>query len=207
MRFVKSDDYHAVAKIVSLFLPADVEIYRWEKNGQPEIIKTIAIKDRITLPMTILINQETEGAAEVLAAVLKEQINAVVIGRSASAGKAYRTADHKLADGKILRFATEKIKLPKSGDLFQKGLVPDVTPPEFSQEAEREIFSKPFEPPIEFSEKPLFNESILTGKLASPLLTAVEKERKHRVVPASNNDLVLQRAMDILKGMHALGLS
>src|SRR3989344_2529929 len=75
LRFVKSDDYRIAAKIASLFLPADVEIFRWEKSahGEESGVKTVAIKDRIMLPMTVLVNQETEGAAEVLAAVFKEQ--------------------------------------------------------------------------------------------------------------------------------------
>lgn len=208
LRFVKSDDYAAAAKIASLFVPADIEIFRWEKSakGDELAVKTSAIKDRITLPLTVLVNQETEGAAEVLAGVLKEQGKVVIVGRAPTAGRAFRTTDQKLSDGKVLRFATEKVRLAKGAEFFMKGLTPDVVP-DFTLEAEKEINSKPFEPPVEFSEKPLFNEAILTGKTPSPLPAAVEKERKERVVPASNDDMVLQRAIDVLKGMRALGLS
>ena len=208
LRFVKSDDYRVAAKIASLFLPADVEIFRWEKSahGEESGVKTVAIKDRIMLPMTVLVNQETEGAAEVLAAVFKEQGKVVIVGRSPTAGRACRTTDQKLADGKILRFATEKVRLAKGMELFLKGLQPDIVL-EFTIETEKDIFSKPFEPPVEFTEKPLFNEAILVGKSTSPLAAQVEKERKERVIPASNDDLVLQRAIDVLKGMRALGLS
>jgi peptidase S41-like protein len=208
LRFVKSEDYAVAGKIASLFLPADIEIFRWEKSpkGEDASIKTMAIKDRVTLPLTVLVNQETEGAAEVLAAALKEQGKVVVVGRAPSAGRVYRTADQKLTDGHILRFATEKVRLAKGTDLFLKGLTPDIIPI-FTLEMEKEIFSKPFEPPVEFAEKPLFNEAILTGRAPSPLPAQVEKERKDRVIPASNEDMVLQRAIDVLKGMRALGLS
>lgn len=208
LRFVKSDDYLDGAKIASLFVPADVEIFHWEKSppGGQVAVKTTAIKDRITLPMTVLINQETEGAAEVVAAVLKEQSKVVVIGRSPSAGRAYKTEDQKLSDGRVLRFATEKVRLAKGTELFLKGLQPDVLP-DLTVTTEKDIFSKPFEPPTEFVEKPLFNEAILVGKAQSPLPAAVEKERKERTIPASNDDLALQRAIDVLKGMRALGLS
>ncbi len=208
LRFVKSNDYMVAAKIASLYLPADVEIFHWEKSVHSEEpgIRTVAIKDRITLPMAVLVNEQTEGAAEVLAAVLKEQSKVVIVGRSPTAGRAYRTADQKLADGKILRFATEKVRLAKGTELFLKGLQPDIVL-EFSSETEKDIFSKPFEAPVEFTEKPLFNEAILVGKASSPLPAQVEKERKERVIPASNDDLVLQRAIDVLKGMRALGLS
>jgi hypothetical protein len=208
LRFVRSDDYAAAAKIASLFVPADLEIFSWTKSakGEEPAVKTTAIKDRITLPLTVLVNQETEGAAEVLAGVLKEQGKVVIVGRAPTAGRAFRTTDQKLSDGKILRFATERVRLAKGQEFFLKGLTPDVVP-DFALEAEKEITSKPFEPPVEFSEKPLFNEAILTGKTPSPLPAAVEKERKERIIPASNDDAVLQRAIDVLKGMRALGLS
>jgi len=208
LRFVRSEDYAVAARIASLFVPADVEIFQWEKGtrGSEAGVKTVAIKDRVTLPMTVLVNQDTEGAAEVLAAVLREQGKVVIVGRAPTAGRAFKIAEQKLTDGRILRFASERVRVAKGTEIFLKGLPPDILP-EFAPETEKEICSKPFQPPVEFAETPLFNEAILTGKTTAPLPSALEKERKERVAPASNEDLVLQRAIDVLKGMRALGLS
>ncbi|MBV9463843.1 MAG: S41 family peptidase [Verrucomicrobiae bacterium] len=208
LRGVKGEDYPAAARIASLFLPPETEVFHWEKSGRSDApVKTSTSATRLSVPLVVLVNEETEGAPEILAGALGQQPKTVIVGRAPTPGHTFKATEKKLSDGHILRFATEKAELGKGEAIAGKGVVPDVAPPDYSAEAERDILAKPFEAPVDFAEKPLLNEAILTGKSSSPLPAELEKERKHRVTPSTNSDLVLQRAIDFLKGIRALGMS
>ena len=158
------------------------------------------------IPLVILVNHETKEAAEVLAAVLQDQKRAVIIGNSPTAGQAFETSDVKLSNGQILRLATGKISLTRSGNFFLKGVPLDIMIP-FDPKLEKEIYFKPFQPPEIRSEARMYSEAILTGRENPPPIPTKDKNKKEAVEPASNGDSVLLRAMDLLKSIQALGLS
>jgi len=75
-------------------------------------------------PLVVLINDQTSGAAEALAACLKAD-GALVVGR-ATAGKTSLFQEHKLASGLILRFAVAQDSLPDGTPLLGHSVAPDI---------------------------------------------------------------------------------
>lgn len=205
LRFAQGDQYAAVAPVASVFLNSPRPLYNVRRGVAVENHEAIPPANPTVIPLVILVNAETRGAPEILAAVLHDQGRAVVIGDSETAGQAFETTDMKLSNGQILRLATSKIALARAGDFFLKKLRPDVSVV-FDVKTERKIFDQPFRPPEIRSETRYYSEAILTGRDAAPLLTR-EKEKKDQPEPASNGDLVLLRAIDLLKSIQALGLT
>jgi C-terminal processing protease CtpA/Prc len=76
------------------------------------------------VPVAILINSQTTGAAEALAAVLRDTSVGLLIG-STTAGQASVFKEFSLANGEKLRIATSQIKLG-SNKVLGQGLKPDI---------------------------------------------------------------------------------
>jgi len=95
LRAAGGQDYHAAAAAADLFVPAGKPLVQWDDQalsssdpGQPEP----------ELPLALLINSETTGAAEALAGALHESGPAVLIG-SRTAGAAFAMRSFRLEDG------------------------------------------------------------------------------------------------------------
>ncbi len=205
LRFSKGTAFAAVRNATSLFVGATSPLFQIQRVGGVESLEPAPSTWNTNLPLVVLINAETKEAAEVLAAVLEENARALVIGSSETAGRAFETSDLKLSNGQILRLATGKIRLPSGNDLFLKGLKPDVKVT-MDMALEKQIFEKPFISPDFKPEEHQFSEAILTGKTTPPPLTR-EKEKKESEGPASNQDMVLLRAIDFLKTVENLDLT
>lgn len=79
-------------------------------EGQPTVI--------------VLVNHETRGAAEILAASL--QANGALVMGGATEGKAAIFSEVPLASGNVLRYATAHVYLANGTDLWGHPVVPDV---------------------------------------------------------------------------------
>ena len=77
------------------------------------------------IPLIVLINASTSGSAEALAGALHAADRGILIGGK-SAGSATAWDDIKLDDGRVLRVATGKIELPNGGQIFPSGITPDI---------------------------------------------------------------------------------
>ena len=82
---------------------------------------------RITLPAdtVILINEGTDGGAEILAAALRDDLGAKLVGQP-SAGNDTIQDLIKLSDGSLLRLTVAEWHSPKGASVHDKGLEPDV---------------------------------------------------------------------------------
>ncbi len=94
-------------------------------SGGTNIQSTVK-SDAITLPIALLVNQQTSGASELLAALLRQTAGAVVIG-SRTAGGARVFQEYTLSTGQKLRVAKADLELPNGQSLSEKGIVPDIT--------------------------------------------------------------------------------
>jgi len=122
LRFCTGRDYKAATAIADQFLSTAQPLFT---AGGTNIESTVK-SDAITLPIALLVNQQTSGASELLAALLRHTAGAVVIG-SRTAGGARIFQDYTLSTGQKLRIAKADLELPNGQSLSAKGITPDIT--------------------------------------------------------------------------------
>ncbi|MSU63086.1 MAG: hypothetical protein EXS31_11955 [Pedosphaera sp.] len=211
LRFTTGRDYEAMADVASRF----VEKGRLLAKLSGTSVESSDRGKGIPLPLTILVNSETAGSAEVLAAVLNESKAALIIGNN-TAGNAHSYRDFPLSDGRTLKIATGAIELANGKTLSARGVVPDIAVT-VSTQAERAYLDDPYR----INARPGAPPSTLVqipGVAHRRRLNEAELVRMRREsddpadlpgTPASEpakpaiTDPVLGRAVDILKGMAA----
>jgi len=205
LRFSDGDGFAAIPVVASLFLGQSVPLFQLQRGKSSLNYSTQPAAENAVVPLAVLINRQTRGAPEILAAVLQEKQRALLIGSAPTAGAGFETSDIRLSNGDILRLATGRITLAGRGDFFRKSVEPDVLV-EFDSALETAIHIQPFEPPKPRVEKRVMSEAILTGRERPPPFA---KDPAPEVVPEAptNRDLVLLNAMDLLKSIHLLGLN
>jgi C-terminal processing protease CtpA/Prc len=168
----------------------------------------------------LLVNGETRGSAEALAGALRAQDRGIIIG-SPTAGSAAGWEDVKLSDGRTLRIATAKIVLPhldsaaRQIDIFPNGITPDVIV-KMEAQTERTVVLAPLtNETLTVSLQPRVKKNDLTeaqlvkafrGEAVNKFLEKPVTDKGHEEEGDIQNvrDVVLQRAVDILKGIRVL---
>lgn len=125
--FKAVQDFEGATQIASFFVPGGTplfsvqglqipqEIFVARGHGQPAFTK----------PLVILMNRQTAGAAEALAASLRASRGAILVGRS-SAAQAAKYIDLKLQSGRYLRLAAGEVVLADGTRIFGQPLTPDI---------------------------------------------------------------------------------
>jgi Peptidase family S41 len=121
LRFAIGQDYAAAAETADLFFKTEQPLLQWGDSTARSTSKANAID----LPLVLLVNSYTSGAAEALAAAVRQADNTVIIG-SPTAGHAYLFKEFLLSDGQILRIATGSIAAGNGQRLADQGLLPDI---------------------------------------------------------------------------------
>ena len=121
LRFANGQDYTSVEEIADRFLETEQVLFKIGETA----IRAAGKTKPITLPLAILVNHETAGAAEVLAAVLRQADAGLVIG-SATAGQAHPFRDFRLSNGQLLKIASGTIEMANGKELTGQGLSPDI---------------------------------------------------------------------------------
>src|SRR5439155_7468432 len=83
LRFASGEDYEAAAALADLFLATEKPLLDWAEVLKKATAKTNAL----SLPLTVLVNRQTAGAAEAFAAVLRQADVGLLLGTN-TAGKA-----------------------------------------------------------------------------------------------------------------------
>jgi len=120
LRFADGHDFKAAADAADRFLSKEQPLLSWEENSAHSTAKA----DAIDVPVSVLINRQTVGAAEALAAVLREMDGSVLIG-ARTAGQAHVFKEFNLASGQRLRIATGQVQI-KGKSLSARGVAPDI---------------------------------------------------------------------------------
>ena len=217
LRFAGGHDYAAAAATANQFISRELPLLDWG-NGP---VRSRANSDAITLPLVVLVNHETADAAEALAAILREDAQAVILG-SPTAGEATIGRNYPLKNGEYLRIATAAVKLGNGDALSAAGVKPDIEIP-VSPEAERAYLADPFKTLRSPGEAE--GAEAATNQVEHPHLTEADliRERMERPgmeleyePPADSNgaaaapekpvvrDPVLARALDLVKGISAM---
>ncbi len=87
----------------------------------------------VGVPITILVDQGTASASEILAAALRDHGRAQLVGQP-TYGKGTVQTFYDLDDGAGLKLTTARYLTPKGNFLESKGLIPDVTVDAFTPE-------------------------------------------------------------------------
>lgn len=121
LRFANGDDYAAAAAAAELFIAETKPLLDWG-DGTVKAGKKPGI---INMPVAVLVNRETRGAAEALAAVLREAGVGLILG-DATAGSAMISREFVLKTGQRLRIGTAPVKLGDGTPLSGEGVKPDI---------------------------------------------------------------------------------
>jgi C-terminal processing protease CtpA/Prc len=216
LRYAGGDDYAAAAATADVFLKKDLPLLNWG-NG---LVRSKDKTDAILVPVAVLVNRFTTGAAEALAAAMRETGAGLILG-GRTAGQAMVSQDFPLTNGDQLRIGTAPVQLGDGSSLTAQGIKPDIAV-EVTAEDERAYFSDAFKlagradlsaaaylsltnPPSgtnRVARRPRFNEAELVrerreGLSEGDLTGAKEKESDKPMV----YDPALARALDLLKGL------
>jgi len=218
LRFADGTNWAAAATLAGRFLRESAELFTIKSaNSTPVSFRAEGRADAklAEAPLMILVNRQTRGAAEALAGALRAQNRGIIVG-APTAGSPLAWQDLPLSDGRVLRVATAKIALPK-GEIFPGGVKPDV-PVKMDPKIEKDVVLN------------VATNITLTASLAveqtHKMMTEADLVKYHRGeafdVPGSKTatnktnsangekpsetvrDKVLQRAVDILKGIRVL---
>ncbi|HKI68092.1 MAG TPA: S41 family peptidase, partial [Verrucomicrobiae bacterium] len=217
LRYAKGADYSAAVGAADLFIGKTEPLLDWG-NG---VVKSGGNSNVITLPLAVLVNHETSGAAEALAAMLREGKVGLIIGVR-TAGGAMMFQAFSLKNGDELRVATAPVKLGDGDPLPMQGIKPDIQV-SVSPEQGRIYYADPYKtlgksdqvagagnsstnseegafvPRVRMNEAELVREH----RQETNLSTEIDRAPKRRAEPAKPvvRDPVLGRALDLLKGL------
>jgi hypothetical protein len=121
LRFAGGDDYAAAAQAVDLVMAKERPLLDWGTGSARSSAKT----DAPNLPVAVLVNRQTAGAAEALAAIVRDVGVGLVLG-APTAGRATLAEEFPLKNGQRLCIAKAGIKLGSGEMLSVQGVKPDI---------------------------------------------------------------------------------
>ena len=139
------------ADTADVFLKREHPLLDWG-NG---VVRSKEKEDAIAAPVAVLVDHETVGAAEALAAILRETGAGLVLG-SKTAGRACIEHEYPLQNGQKLRIAAAPVMLGDGSALPTLGLKPDITI-EVRPQDERAYFAEALKAP------PATNAALVAG--------------------------------------------
>jgi len=173
----------AVAEITGLFSHATPTLFTI-KDGFDKALKTYAAKPgkAVKCPVMILVDQDTRGAAETLAAVLQDCHGVMIIGRNTRGDNRLREPV-ALANGKVLYIALKRLDMDKDG-YNGHGVMPDIVIPQAGETVK-------------------MKEAVEDDNGLFSNLSEQDKQDRALIVRIGD-DTILRRATDIILGLKAL---
>ena len=197
-----STDFELAAEVCRRFAPKGRILFSIKRpKVNDEEILTSREDPRWRGLLVVLVDRDTAGAAEVIAAVLRTHLRAYIVGQQTQ-GEAAQFEDLSLPSGKVLRVAIGEVTLPDNSPVFPGGLRPDL-PVAVSQEKTNELLAAALTDGVASlaldKDRPRMNEAALVAG-TNPELDAVQerqarKEKGETSKPALRDE-VLQRAVD-----------
>lgn len=120
LRFAGGTDYSSLGEVAGLFVAQARDVL---VAGTNRIVSAPATA-KITVPVAVLINGGTRGAAEALAGIMPSLTTAILIG-SRSAGECYVWRELVLSTGRRLCVAGDMVSVP-GGRVLSGGVLPDI---------------------------------------------------------------------------------
>jgi len=193
-------DFEMAAEFAQRFCPKGKLLFSIQKpsvKGEPLVMAKQDPKFRGTI--IVLTDADTSGATEVLAATLRLNANAMIIGATTT-GEAVEFAEVPLGSGNVLKVAVAQVNLPGSGAIFPQGVVPDVAislPRDVQEQIFRESKDKGVSQFVYETERKHMSEASLAAN-TNPEIDSVQSAQRDRGRTAPVHDTVLQRAVDLV---------
>jgi hypothetical protein len=195
-------DFELAAKVCERFCVKGRVLFTVKRpNAGQEMILTSKEDPRFKGVLVVLVDSDTSGASEVIAAVLRTQAKALVIGQNTK-GEAVEFSDVPLPSGRRLRIAVAEVALPENVSVFPGGVKPDV-PVDVPQATTAAVLKAALDggvaPLVLETERVRLNEAALVAG-NNPELDAAQaaaRAKGEKPKPALR-DAVLQRALDAI---------
>lgn len=218
LRYAGGEDYAAVLEAAALFVRTEAAMLDWGEG-----LKAVRpAAQTFSQPVAVLVNRHTVGAAEALAAVLREAGVGLILGQT-TAGAAALMEEFPLKSGQHLRIATSPVRLANGVALSPQGVSPDITVA-VDGDDERSYFADAYREPAKATEALLAREVNAANEASStnrpnrrPRPNEADLVRARREGLPLDGDLVatrapepqrpvlrdpaLARAVDLLKGL------
>lgn len=153
--------------------------------------------------IVVLVDADNRGAAEALAATLRQNAGAMIIGADTIGGAAEFT-EVSLSDKLAVRIAVAQVLIPDAEPIFPGGVKPDVTialPREVQAQIFRESKEKGVSQFVFENERRRLNEAaLLSGQ--NPEIDSAQSMQRERGRSAPLRDTVLQRAVDLVTAIN-----
>ena len=185
LRFANGMSYEAAADTADAFLGTSSPLLDVDGNKLRSTTKSNALH----VPVVALVNQETSGSAEALAAIIRQERLGLIIG-APTRGRAFLFNQFILTNGQAVKIATASVKTGDGTELGGKGVQPDLRVT-LDPAAEQRFFDNPFVEVDLFSGKPLMASpaGAPSAGLAATNLPALSVIRRRM----TESDLVRQR--------------
>lgn len=202
LRFASGWDYQAAVSAANEFMNKD----RSQLLVGELHLRTVPNPNPIEGPITVLVNSETSGAAEVLAALLRRNDVGLIIGNK-TAAKTKVFSEFELSSGSKIRVAVGEVRFDDGQTVSEKGLTPDISV-DVELDKEREFFADAYAAPKGRKARNRMSEAQLVRNLKLRLNPDLKLE-KTTEMPTDREvfDPVLARALDLLKGLRTIGSS
>lgn len=195
----EGSEFELAAKVCERFCPKGRVLFTVRRpSAQQELMLTSKQVPAFNGVLVTLTDGDTAGAGEVIAAVLRTQAKALIIGQP-TRGQAVEFADVPLPSGRKLRIAVAEVALPDNVRVFPGGVTPDITVDLPAEETQRVLHAEldgGVAPLITETERPRLNEAALVSG-QNPELDAARARQGKLPVPQLR-DVVLQRAIDAI---------
>jgi hypothetical protein len=215
LRYASGQDYADAVAIADMFLPNEQPLLDWGEGVRQSTAKS----NPINIPVALLVNRKTSGAAEALAGMMRQAEIGLVLG-SKTAGQASIAREFELSNGQRLRVGTTPVKLAQGKFLPASGLPPDIAV-DISSEDELAYYGDAYKN-LARSNRVASVSGLSTNEVSLNLtnrrprrineaeLVRMQREGEsldfstnlsQREGPPSIQDPVLSRALDLLKGL------
>lgn len=190
----------ATAEVVRRFTPKGRLLFTVKRRDAKDQIFTSKDDPAFRGVLVVLVDEDTAGDGEIIAAVLRAQAKAMVIGEKTEGEAAEYTEVPLGQPGLVLRLATAQVVVEQQSELFPKGLQPDLAV-QVTPETTTAVLNKALETgvaPLVFeTERPRMNEAALVAG-TNPELEAIAQRLRGEQSKTQLRDPVLQRAVDFI---------
>ncbi len=192
-------DFETAADFARRLAPRGKLLFTLQKpSAKQERIFTSNQDPVFTGLVVVLTDSRTSGAAEALAATLRVNTDAMIIGAD-TAGAAVELEKLELGKGVTLQIAVSQVLLPEAGTLFPGGLKPDIAislPAAVQEQIFRESTEKGVSQFVFETERRRMNEASLVAN-TNPEIENAQTSLRGRTSPLPK-DTILQRAVDLV---------
>jgi len=133
---------NSAVDVASEFLPdGKLIVFTKPRNGNKVEYHSHPMAEKcLDIPMVVLINKGSASGSEIVAAALRENKRAILLGET-SFGKACVQTVLPLSDGSAIRFTTAKYYTPLGNSIHEVGITPDVVvTKEVTEEKKEDVF-------------------------------------------------------------------